>query len=81
MKRLDLCRAEGALIDALNALDDAPHSTEDRELLAPVVKLIDEAIKQVQYGLSDEGHDEAYERAAARARANDFVETGGKDWT
>lgn len=26
-------------------------------------------------------HDEAYERAAARARSNDFAETGGKDWT
>lgn len=25
--------------------------------------------------------DEAYERAAARARSNDFEETGGKDWT
>lgn len=25
--------------------------------------------------------DDAYERAAARARDNDFAETGGKDWT
>jgi hypothetical protein len=25
--------------------------------------------------------DDAYERAAARARTNDFAETGGKDWT
>jgi len=25
--------------------------------------------------------DEAYERAAARARNNDFADTGGKDWT
>ena len=25
--------------------------------------------------------DEAYERAAARARLNDFEEMGGKDWT
>ena len=25
--------------------------------------------------------DEAYERAAARARANDFEDTDGKDWT
>lgn len=30
----------------------------------------------------DEGErDEAYERAAARARGNDFADTGGKDWT
>jgi hypothetical protein len=25
--------------------------------------------------------DDAYERAAARARNNDFADTGGKDWT
>ena len=25
--------------------------------------------------------DEAYERAAARARSNDFEDTNGKDWT
>jgi hypothetical protein len=25
--------------------------------------------------------DETYERAAARARNNDFADTGGKDWT
>lgn len=25
--------------------------------------------------------DEAYERAAARARGNDFAETDGRDWT
>ena len=25
--------------------------------------------------------DEAYERAASRARLNNFEETGGKDWT
>ena len=30
--------------------------------------------------LEDE-EDEAYERAASRARLNDFEETGGKDWT
>lgn len=29
----------------------------------------------------DAAVDEAYERAAARARSNDFAETGGKDWT
>ncbi len=29
----------------------------------------------------DEPRDEAYERAAARARQNDFELTGGKDWT
>lgn len=28
-----------------------------------------------------EQRDEAYERAAARARGNDFADTGGKDWT
>ena len=28
-----------------------------------------------------EERDEAYERAAARARNNDFADTGGKDWT
>jgi hypothetical protein len=30
---------------------------------------------------ADERDDEAYERAAARARNNDFADTGGKDWT
>lgn len=29
----------------------------------------------------DEEVDEEYERAAARARSNDFEETGGRDWT
>jgi hypothetical protein len=29
----------------------------------------------------DRQRDEAYERAAARARNNDFADTGGKDWT
>ena len=29
----------------------------------------------------DGPRDDAYERAAARARSNDFEETGGKDWT
>jgi hypothetical protein len=31
----------------------------------------------------DEGRerDDAYERAAARSRNNDFADTGGKDWT
>jgi hypothetical protein len=28
-----------------------------------------------------EERDEAYERAAARSRADDFAATGGKDWT
>ena len=28
-----------------------------------------------------EERDEAHERAAARARDNNFAETGGKDWT
>ena len=28
-----------------------------------------------------EERDEVYERAAARARNNDFADTGGKDWT
>ncbi len=30
---------------------------------------------------SQEPVDEAYERAASRARSNDFEDTGGKDWT
>lgn len=30
---------------------------------------------------SEQGEDEAYERAAARARSNDFEDTDGKDWT
>jgi hypothetical protein len=29
----------------------------------------------------EDRRDEAYERAAARARNNDFADTGGKDWT
>lgn len=32
--------------------------------------------------VSDErGYDEEYEKAAARARSNDFADTDGKDWT
>lgn len=29
----------------------------------------------------EDARDEAYERAAAHARGNDFEETGGKNWT
>lgn len=29
----------------------------------------------------EDDRDEAYERAAARARGDDFAATGGKDWT
>ena len=32
-------------------------------------------------GEPEEERDEAYERAAARARSNDFERTGGRDWT
>ena len=31
--------------------------------------------------LANDVRDEAYERAARRARANDFEDTDGKDWT
>jgi len=31
--------------------------------------------------VDDQDRDEAYERAAARARSNDFADTDGKDWT
>lgn len=30
---------------------------------------------------SDNPRDEAYERAAAKARSNDFADTAGRDWT
>lgn len=29
----------------------------------------------------EDDRDEDYERAASRARSNDFARTGGKDWT
>jgi hypothetical protein len=32
-------------------------------------------------GVAQTERDEAYERMAARARSNDFAETGGRDWT
>jgi len=31
--------------------------------------------------LARDEQDEAYERAAARARGNNFARTGGRDWT
>ena len=31
--------------------------------------------------LADQDRDPAYERAAARARSNDFEDTDGRDWT
>lgn len=43
---------------------------DDGELWCP--QCVEEALRR-----DDDGH----ERAAARARNNDFAETGGKDWT
>ena len=39
----------------------------------------DDDIKMTQHERSE--LDEDYERAAARARGNDFIDTDGKDWT
>ena len=78
----ELTRAVSGLVDALNALDDAPHSDDEVADLKPLVEQIETVIRQIDYRLNDDPHrDEAYERAAAKARANDFAETGGKDWT
>lgn len=57
----------------------------DREATTSVVNDIINDINGVWMGKLFEAatyaHDEDYERAAVRARANDFEETGGKDWT
>jgi hypothetical protein len=48
---------------------DGWHEDDNGELFCP------------QCSGADDDRDEAYERAAARARNNDFADTGGKDWT
>ncbi len=35
----------------------------------------------LRYRVPEDPRDDAYERAAARARGNDFRDTAGKDWT
>lgn len=44
------------------------HVNDDEQFICPQCAAPDE-------------RDEAYERAAARARNNDFADTSGKDWT
>lgn len=45
--------------------------------------LTEEELRQVEKALEQalEREDDAHERAAARARLNDFEDTDGKDWT
>lgn len=55
---------------------------EARELTANVQGEYFCLCGEVLHPVRDEAErDEAYERAAARARGNDFEETGGRDWT
>jgi hypothetical protein len=69
---------ESLLIDLSNAIDEADLHDDDRRVLDGH---IDAALRYTQLLRRCVDVDEAYERAAARSRSNDFAETGGKDWT
>ena len=79
---------ERRLADAANELDEAISAAQRPAELARLTRTlsinIDQALCAVQTlteHFQRDGQDKAYERAAARARANNFAETGGKDWT
>lgn len=71
---------ESLLVDVANAIDETDMPEADRCALDVHV---DAALRHVQAMLSaaERATDEAYDRAVARARSNDFADTGGKDWT
>ncbi len=46
-----------------------------------VDKAIEHYLEENKPQGGDDDRDEVYERAAARARSNNFKDTGGKDWT
>jgi hypothetical protein len=53
----------------------------EKERHCPLYKpSVDVELTDYEIELPEE-RDEAYERAAAKARGNDFEATGGKDWT
>jgi hypothetical protein len=77
------CHAEIVLYAAEDAVITATkHGSIELTLTAAGWRVDDEGGVLCPDCLDAEGNrDEAYERAAARARNNDFAETGGKDWT
>lgn len=74
----DLTAARGFVADASNAIAD----TDGNSRLTAISSRLDDLMRELDDLLLDDGAiDEAYERAAARARSDDFAATGGKDWT
>ena len=81
MTRTALQRAESALIDAANAIDELSCECEHLATSAnKIAQHIDAAMSILSYVGQKAEADESYERAAARALNNDFADTNGRDW-
>lgn len=69
------------LADTWLSGEDCGPAALRKRLTLSLARQIQQAIEDWMMDERDSERDEAYERAAARARNNDFAETGGKDWT
>jgi hypothetical protein len=74
------CHAE-LVIEADSCLTDNSEGGMSLEFSAPDWHEDDDGLIHCPQCCQPEERDEAYERAAAKARNNDFADTGGKDWT
>jgi hypothetical protein len=75
----DSCDGELVLDD--RDIDVFPQKRGGLELTAYAAEWVEDEDGLLHCPQCCEERDEAYERAAARARNNDFADTGGKDWT
>lgn len=77
-----LTDAHNALDNAASAIDDQTDSDWGSVKLVPLQKVIDVILEQLHDIVSqEEQRNDPHERAAARARSNDFEDTNGRDWT
>lgn len=81
----DIKDARAAFTTLLNALDTARDSIEDHEqastFLDGQMAEVEKLVRAFDAFFTEDTRDDAYERAAARDRRNDFEDTNGKDWT
>ena len=79
----ELKKAESALVDASNALDEAPNGRAEVINLKDIVAHLDAVLGELQRFIrwAERPIDEGYERAPCRDRADGFSRTGGRDWT
>ena len=90
-RALDCAVIEGQILDIHRALHETARNScadavQDISLTLPwLAERLGVTLPSVDSYRDESEHDDerddAYERAAARARTNDFAESGGKDWT